>query len=143
MHLCAAPAREAPSAGGPRVMCMAARGTADGAARAMGCGDPARRGGGRRGRVQRRAARVSAVAAPAPPPAARRRGEEGGEASRLIRSSFEASFGPEMRGVERAWDSFERLRRGEEFCKEWPGLGEQRAGSYVEGLSAAPFPLSH
>lgn len=84
-------------------------------------------------------ASVAMSGAPERPRATRAEGAEE-PASKVIRAAFEAAFGPEMRGVERVWDSFERLRRGEEFRKDWPELGEQRANSYVEGLRAEPFP---
>lgn len=40
----------------------------------------------------------------------------------------------------RVLESFRRIRFGSEFQKHWPGLGLQKAESYVEGLSAEPFP---
>lgn len=40
----------------------------------------------------------------------------------------------------RVLDSFQRLCRGEEYVHVWPGQGVQRAGSFMEGLTATPFP---
>lgn len=40
----------------------------------------------------------------------------------------------------RVLDSFERLCRGEEYVHMWPGQGVQRAGSFMQGLTAVPFP---
>lgn len=59
-----------------------------------------------------------------------------------VESAFLETFWGE-RGVPRVLDSFRRLRDGEEWIKLWPGLGLQRAGSYIAGLSAIPFPEVH
>ena len=58
----------------------------------------------------------------------------------------EAAFQETFLGVTaapRVLASFRRLRAGDEYVQLWPGLGVQRAESYVEGLTATPFPNAH
>lgn len=43
----------------------------------------------------------------------------------------------------RVLDSFRRLCAGVEHVQAWPGKGVQRAGSYMAGLAAEPFPDLH
>ena len=40
----------------------------------------------------------------------------------------------------RVLDSFRRLCAGVEHVQVWPGKGQQRAGSFMDGLTAEPFP---
>lgn len=39
--------------------------------------------------------------------------------------------------------SLRRSQAGNDFVKQWPGKGLQHASSYIEGLSAEPFPDPH
>ena len=58
-------------------------------------------------------------------------------------AEVEAAFLEVFSGVNvapRVLDSFERLCRGEEYVHVWPGEGVQRAGSFMEGLTAVAFP---
>lgn len=58
-------------------------------------------------------------------------------------AQVEAAFLDVFAGVNaapRVLDSFQRLCRGEEYVHLWPGKGVQRAGSFMEGLTAEPFP---
>ena len=58
-------------------------------------------------------------------------------------AQVEAAFLDVFAGVHaapRVLDSFQRLCRGEEYVHVWPGKGVQRAGSFMEGLAAEPFP---
>lgn len=57
----------------------------------------------------------------------------------LIEEAFLETFWGQ-RAAPRILDSFRRLRAGQEFVQLWPGKGLQRAESYVEGLTATPFP---
>ena len=66
-------------------------------------------------------------------------GGAGGGIGELIEAAFLETFWGE-RAAPRVLESFRRLRRGEEHVQLWPGLGLQRAESFVEGLSATPFP---
>jgi hypothetical protein len=61
-------------------------------------------------------------------------------------AEVEAAFVDVFRGAHaapRVLDSFRRLRAGDEYVHVWPGKGVQRAGSFMEGLSAEPFPDLH
>ena len=60
----------------------------------------------------------------------------------LIEEAFLETFWGQ-RAAPRILDSFRRLRSGQEFVQLWPGDGLQRAESYVEGLTATPFPDFH
>lgn len=58
-------------------------------------------------------------------------------------AEVEAAFLEVFSGVNaapRVLDSFSRLCRGEEYVHLWPGQGVQRAGSFMEGLTAVAFP---
>ena len=54
-----------------------------------------------------------------------------------VEAAFVDVFGSK---APRVLDSFRRLRRGEEFVQMHPGEGVQRAGSFMEGLTAVAFP---
>lgn len=60
----------------------------------------------------------------------------------MIEEAFLETFWGQ-RAAPRILDSFRRLRSGQEFVQLWPGDGLQRAESYVEGLTATPFPDFH
>ena len=74
------------------------------------------------------------------------------EVPTLPTASEEVGFGAEVEATfidvfdnkaNRVLESFRRLRRGEEFVEVHPGQGVQRAGSYMEGLTAVAFPDMH
>jgi len=88
------------------------------------------------------------LTAPSPPvtPPQRAFGEVPAAPETSLSGKIEAAFLETFWGASaapRVLDSFRRLCLGEEFVKVWPGLGVQRAGSYVAGLSAVPFPDVH
>lgn len=56
-----------------------------------------------------------------------------------IDAAFTETFWGE-RAAPRVLDSFRRLAAGQEYVALFPGEGLQRAESYVEGLTACPFP---
>jgi aspartyl/asparaginyl beta-hydroxylase (cupin superfamily) len=56
-----------------------------------------------------------------------------------IDAAFSETFWGE-RAAPRVLDSFRRLAAGQEYVALFPGEGLQRAESYVEGLTACPFP---
>jgi hypothetical protein len=56
-----------------------------------------------------------------------------------IDSAFTETFWGE-RAAPRVLESFRRLAAGQEYVALFPGEGLQRAESYVEGLTACPFP---
>lgn len=60
----------------------------------------------------------------------------------LLEEAFLALFAGEL-AVPRVLASFRRVRSGDEYVHKWPGLGLQRAASYMEGLAAHPFPDIH
>lgn len=71
------------------------------------------------------------------------------EVPTLPSASEEVGFGAEVEAAfldvfgdkaPRVLESFRRLRRGEEFVQMHPGEGVQRAGSFMEGLTAVAFP---
>ena len=71
------------------------------------------------------------------------------EVPTLPTASEEVGFGAEVEAAfievfdnkaPRVLECFRRLRRGEEFVQVHPGEGVQRAGSYMEGLTAVAFP---
>ena len=71
------------------------------------------------------------------------------EVPTLPTASEEVGFGAEVEAAfidvfgnsaPRVLESFRRLRRGEEFVQVHPGEGLQRAGSFMEGLTAVAFP---
>lgn len=45
--------------------------------------------------------------------------------------------------VPRVLESFHRMNAGRDFVHQWPGMGLQHAGSYMEGLTPCPFPDLH
>jgi hypothetical protein len=95
------------------------------------------------------AAGPAAPAAP-PPPALATSNENTGfspaaatSSGGLLGAAVEAAFLEVFAGAAaapRVLASFRRLRAGQPFERDHPGRGLQRADSYVEGLTATPFP---
>lgn len=102
-------------------------------------------------RKEKASGAASAAAAPAaalPAVAAPRRsvGEAPKAAEESIGERIEAAFQTTFAaqgGAPRVLDSFRRLRDGLTFKQLWPGKGVQQADSYIDGLSAEPFPEVH
>lgn len=61
------------------------------------------------------------------------------ELEKAVEEAFLDTFWGSL-AAPRVLDSFRNLRAGKDLVKEWPGLGLQQANSYLEGLSAVPFP---
>ncbi|KAI7836855.1 hypothetical protein COHA_009308 [Chlorella ohadii] len=61
------------------------------------------------------------------------------ELEKAVEDAFLDTFWGSL-AAPRVLDSFRNLQAGKELKKEWPGLGLQHANSYLEGLSAVPFP---
>lgn len=91
-----------------------------------------------RGGAPHRVAAAAASAEAAPPAA----GRSGADLSALIEASFQAIFTGPL-AAPRVLDSFRRLKAGDEYVHQWPGLGLQRAESYIAGLTAHPYPDAH
>ncbi|GAB4817195.1 hypothetical protein N2152v2_004241 [Parachlorella kessleri] len=67
---------------------------------------------------------------------------KGDEKARRIEEAFEDLFWGAT-AAPRVLESFRRLQAGRVLIKDHPGLGRQHAESYIEGLSAEPFPDVH
>lgn len=59
--------------------------------------------------------------------------------ARAVEGAFLDTFWGSL-AAPRVLASYRRLLSGDEFRRDWPGQGLQVANSYMEGLSATPFP---
>jgi hypothetical protein len=94
-------------------------------------------------RVRAAAADLDALIRGTVPPLQPAQQELSGDA---LAAAVESAFGDTFWGAlaaPRVLASFRRLQTGDDFVRQWPGLGLQHASSYVEGLSAVPFPDPH
>eukprot|EP00889_Picochlorum_renovo_P004012 jgi/Picre1/31042/NNA_006399.t1 len=66
-------------------------------------------------------------------------GDVTGDTNHLAKTKRAFAEVPRVNAAPRVLDSFQRLCRGEEYVHLWPGKGVQRAGSFMEGLTAEPF----